>query len=52
MCVDQVYQACLVVFVGYKTLANLVILEFYINLGMSWLSHYHIILDCYIKTVP
>lgn len=52
VCVDQDYRACLVIFMRYITLENLVILDIYrefdIILGMSLLSHYCAILDFYV----
>lgn len=55
VCVDQVYCVCFAIFMGFKTLLGLVILdmeEFNIILEISWLSPYCAILDCYAKTVP
>lgn len=52
--VDQVYHSCPVIFMGYPTWADLVILkmvDFDIIQGMSQLSPYHAILDCHAKTV-
>lgn len=49
VCVDQVYRACPMMFMGFRTLTNLVILdieEFDNILRMSQLSPYHVILNC------
>lgn len=54
VCVDQIYCTCSVMFIGHKTLADLVNLdvkEFYVLLGLSWLSSYYVILDYFAKTV-
>ncbi|XP_070042934.1 uncharacterized protein [Nicotiana tomentosiformis] len=52
--VDQIYQSCIVIFYGYETRADLLLLDmtdFEIILGMDWLSPYHAILDYHAKTV-
>ncbi|XP_070035602.1 uncharacterized protein [Nicotiana tomentosiformis] len=52
--VDRIYQSCIVNFYGYKTRADLLLLdmiEFEVILGMDWLSPYHAILHCHAKTV-
>ncbi|XP_069144450.1 uncharacterized protein [Solanum lycopersicum] len=52
--VDQVLRSCLVTIQGYDTRADLIILDmidFYVILGMDWLSPYNVVLDCYAKTV-
>ncbi|WMV07336.1 hypothetical protein MTR67_000721 [Solanum verrucosum] len=52
--VEKVYRSCLVTFVGSKTYVDLIILEmvdFYVILGMTWLSPNFTILDCNAKTV-
>ncbi|XP_070005190.1 uncharacterized protein [Nicotiana sylvestris] len=52
--VDQIYQSCAVTFCGYKTRANLLLLDmidFEVILGMDWLAPYHAILDWHAKTV-
>lgn len=52
--VEQVYHICPVMLNRLKTLADLVIFdmeEFDIIFGMSWLSIYHVFLDCYAKIV-
>ena len=52
--VDRVYRSCLVSLVGYDTWVDLIILwmvEFDVILGMDWLSPYHDVLDCIVKTV-
>ena len=39
---------------GYDTRADLIMLDmidFDVILGMDWLSPYHVVLDCYAKTV-
>lgn len=54
MCVDLVYRACSVMFMGYKTLADFIILdikEFDIILGITWLSPDYSILDYYGKII-
>lgn len=54
VCSNLVYQVCPKMFMGYKTLADQVIIdieEFDIIFGMSWLYPYCTILDCYAKTV-
>lgn len=51
--VDQVCHACFVMFIGFKTLTDFIIIDmekFDLILGMSWLSLYDIILYCYAKT--
>lgn len=52
--VDQADHACFVMIMGFNTLVDLFILymkEFDVILTMSWLSIYHVILDCYAKTI-
>ncbi|XP_015078162.1 uncharacterized protein LOC107021966 [Solanum pennellii] len=52
--VDQVLRSCLVTIQGYDTRADLIMLDmidFDVILGMDWLSPYHVVLDCYAKTV-
>lgn len=52
ICIHQFYQACFVIFMGYRTLLELVIFyaeEFDIYLGMNCLSPYYAILYCYSK---
>ncbi|XP_070032320.1 uncharacterized protein [Nicotiana tomentosiformis] len=52
--VYRIYRSCIVTFCGYKTRANLLLLDmtdFEVILGMDWLSPYHAILDCHAKTV-
>ncbi|XP_070035461.1 uncharacterized protein [Nicotiana tomentosiformis] len=51
--VDRIYQSCVVIFYGYETRADLLLLDmtgFKVILGMDWLSPYHAILDCHPKT--
>lgn len=48
MVVSHVYLSCSVVFVGFQTLVDLVtlyMLDFYVILGMAWLSPYHDVLN-------
>ncbi|XP_070034704.1 uncharacterized protein [Nicotiana tomentosiformis] len=52
--VHQIYRSCVVTFCGYKTRADLLLLDmtdFEVILGKDWLSTYHSILDCHAKTV-
>ncbi|XP_070020533.1 uncharacterized protein [Nicotiana sylvestris] len=52
--VDQIYRSCMVIFCGYETREDLLLLDmtdFEVILGMDWLSPYHAILDCHAKTV-
>ncbi|XP_070029501.1 uncharacterized protein [Nicotiana sylvestris] len=52
--VDQVYRSCVVIFYGYETRADLLLLDminFEVILSMYWLSPYHAILDCHAKIV-
>ncbi|KAH0669070.1 hypothetical protein KY289_023563 [Solanum tuberosum] len=52
--VDQMLRSCLVTIQGCDTRVNLILLDmvdFDVILGMDWLSPYHAVLDCYIKTV-
>ncbi|WMV46385.1 hypothetical protein MTR67_039770 [Solanum verrucosum] len=52
--VDQVYRLCIVTLMGYDTHTDLKVLDvvdFYVILGMDWLSPYHAILNCHAKTV-
>jgi len=52
--VNQIYRSCIIIFCGYETRADLLLLEmidFEIILGMDWLSPYHAILDCHAKIV-
>ncbi|XP_070049929.1 uncharacterized protein [Nicotiana tomentosiformis] len=52
--VDRIYRSCVVIFCGYETRADLLLLdmtEFEVILGMDWLSPYHVILDFHAKTV-
>ncbi|PHT72694.1 hypothetical protein T459_23479 [Capsicum annuum] len=51
--VDRIYRSCSVMFMGYQTWVDFVILDivdFDIILVMSWLSLYHAILDSHAKT--
>ncbi|XP_070054843.1 uncharacterized protein [Nicotiana tomentosiformis] len=52
--VDQIYRSCIMNIYGYETIADLLLLDmtdFEVILGMEWLSPYHVILDCHVKTV-
>ncbi|XP_070017056.1 uncharacterized protein [Nicotiana sylvestris] len=52
--VDRVHRFCIVVFGGFETRVDLLLLDmvdFDVILGMDWLSLYHAILDCDAKTV-
>ncbi|XP_070020132.1 uncharacterized protein [Nicotiana sylvestris] len=52
--VDRIYRSCVVTFCGYKTRADLLLLDmidFEVIIGMDWLSSYHAILDCHAKIV-
>ncbi|XP_070055260.1 uncharacterized protein [Nicotiana tomentosiformis] len=52
--VDRVYRSCIVTLCGYKTRADILLLDmtnFEVILGMDWLSPYHAILDCHAKNV-
>ena len=52
--VEKVYRSCLVTFVGSNTHVDFIILEmvdFDVNLGMTWLSLNFAILDCNAKTM-
>ncbi|XP_070042513.1 uncharacterized protein [Nicotiana tomentosiformis] len=54
MIVDQIYRSCVVIFCGYETRADLLLLDmidFEVILGMVWLSPYHDVLDCHYKTI-
>lgn len=51
---NQVYQSCVVTFVGRETWVDLIILDmvdFDIIVGMDWLASYHATLDCYVEIV-
>ncbi|XP_070042692.1 uncharacterized protein [Nicotiana tomentosiformis] len=48
---DRIHRSCIVTFCGYKTRADLLLLDIEIILVMDWLSPYHAILDCHSKTV-
>ena len=52
--VTHVYRACHILFIGFQTWADLVILDmtdFDIILGMTWLSPYYVVLNCNTKFV-
>ncbi|XP_070046200.1 uncharacterized protein [Nicotiana tomentosiformis] len=54
MVVDHIYRSCMVTFCGFKTRADLLLLDmtdFKVILGMDWFSPYHAILDFHAKTV-
>ncbi|XP_070056483.1 uncharacterized protein [Nicotiana tomentosiformis] len=53
--VDRIYRSCVIIFCGYETRADLMLLDmtnFEVILGMDWLSPYHVILDCHANTIP
>ncbi|XP_070005778.1 uncharacterized protein [Nicotiana sylvestris] len=52
--VDRIYQSYVVIFCGFETRADLLLLDmidFKVILGMDWLTPYHALLDCHAKTV-
>ncbi|XP_049378055.1 uncharacterized protein LOC125842786 [Solanum stenotomum] len=52
--VNRVYRSCFVVLSGYETWVDMILLDmldFDVILGMDWLSLYHVLLDCYAKTL-
>ncbi|XP_070013593.1 uncharacterized protein [Nicotiana sylvestris] len=52
--VDWIYRSCVVIFYGFKTRVDLLLLDmidFEVILGMDWLSPYHVVLDCRAKTI-
>ncbi|XP_070023112.1 uncharacterized protein [Nicotiana sylvestris] len=52
--VDQIYRSCVLTFCGFKTRADLLLLDmidFEVIFGMDCLSPYHAVLDCHAKTV-
>ncbi|XP_015075331.1 uncharacterized protein LOC107019315 [Solanum pennellii] len=52
--VDWMYRLCTVTLMGYDTHADLKVLDmidFYVILGVDWLSSYHAILNCHAKTI-
>ncbi|WMV23717.1 hypothetical protein MTR67_017102 [Solanum verrucosum] len=52
--VTHVYRACPILFLGFQTWADLVILDiidFDIILGMTWLSLYYVVFKCNTKSV-
>ncbi|XP_070030365.1 uncharacterized protein [Nicotiana sylvestris] len=54
MVVDQIYWSCVVIFCGFETRTDLLLLDminFEVILGMDWLSPYHAVLDCHAKTI-
>ncbi|XP_070044999.1 uncharacterized protein [Nicotiana tomentosiformis] len=51
---DRVYRSCVVIIGSLATSEDLLLLDmvdFDVILGMDWLSPYHVILDCHVKTV-
>ena len=52
--VDRVYRSCLISLGGDETQVDLIILgmvDFDVILGMDWLSPYHVVLVCNVKTM-
>ncbi|XP_070058111.1 uncharacterized protein [Nicotiana tomentosiformis] len=52
--VDQIYWSCIMIFYGYETRADLLLLDmtdFEVFLGMDWLSLCHAVLDFHAKTI-
>ncbi|XP_070003321.1 uncharacterized protein [Nicotiana sylvestris] len=52
--VDRVYHSCVVTIMSLETSIDLLLLDmvdFYVTLGMDWMSPYHAILDCHAKNV-
>ncbi|XP_070029926.1 uncharacterized protein [Nicotiana sylvestris] len=52
--VDRIYRSCVVIFCGFKTREDLLLLDmtdFKVILGMDWLYPYHAVLDFHVKTV-
>lgn len=48
--VDLEYLSCVVIWLGYDTLVDLIILimvDFNLFLSINWLSPYHIVLECH-----
>ncbi|XP_070002464.1 uncharacterized protein [Nicotiana sylvestris] len=53
MVMDRIYWSCVVIFCGYETRVDLLLLDmidFNVILGMDWLSLFHAIHDCHAKT--
>lgn len=51
---NRAHQSCVMTFPGCETLVDLFVLDmidFDVILGMNWLAPYHVVLDCYAKTV-
>ncbi|XP_070032786.1 uncharacterized protein [Nicotiana tomentosiformis] len=51
---DRVYRSCVVTIRSLDTCVDIRLLDmvdFYVILGMDWLSPYHAILDCHAKTM-
>ncbi|XP_070051260.1 uncharacterized protein [Nicotiana tomentosiformis] len=52
--VDRIYRSCVVVFCGYETISDLLLLDMIdskVILDMDWLSPHHAIIDCHAKTI-
>lgn len=48
--VDQVYTYLIMTFASHETMVNLHfidMIDFYVIMGMDWLSFYHVFIDCY-----
>lgn len=52
--VDWVFRSCVVIFRDIHTYVNLIVLnmvDFDVILGMDWLSHYQVVMNCFSKTI-